>query len=82
MNVLVYLIPISLLLGGVGYFWISTLSSVGAIAAAHDLAIVVTHGGLMRILLEHALGGDKQFMISNASLYRFYVSADLIRRIG
>lgn len=58
------------------------LGAIRTIGASSDLALVVTHGGVMRVLLEAALGEDKQFMISNASLYRFYVNADVIRRIG
>ena len=58
------------------------LRAMRAIASMSDLAIVVTHGGVLRVLLETALGEDKRYMVSNTALYRFYMNADGIRRIG
>ena len=46
-----------------------------------DTAIVVTHGGVIHVLLEEAIGRDKRFMIGNAAMYRFEVEGDTIRRV-
>lgn len=40
-------------------------------------AVVVTHGGVLHIVLEEALGRDKRFMIGNTTLYKFDVSPPL-----
>ena len=58
------------------------LRVVKAIARQSDLSVVVTHGGVLRVVLQAALGEDKRYMISNTALFRFYVNADGVRRIG
>jgi broad specificity phosphatase PhoE len=44
-------------------------------------AIVVTHGGVIHVLLEEALGRGKKFIISNGAMYRFEVDRKTIRRV-
>ncbi len=57
------------------------LRGLGAVAAEAERAIVVTHGGVLRVLLEEALGEDKQFMIGNAAVYRFRWRAGELERV-
>lgn len=54
-----------------------------ALQAVHDIAqaadedrlpaVVVTHGGLLHLLLEEALGRDKRFMVGNTTVYKLEV---------
>lgn len=44
-------------------------------------AIVVTHGGVIHVLLEEAVGRGKRFMIGNAAMYRFEIDGEAIRRV-
>jgi len=56
------------------------LAAANAIAFTAELAVVVTHGGVLRVLLQE-VHGDQQFMIGNTALYRFRVSDGLIERV-
>ena len=57
------------------------LRSFRVISRRGESALVVTHGGVMRVLLEEALGEDKRFMISNTALYRFRIHEDRVERV-
>lgn len=62
----------------VAAFRTRVLQAVADIATVADEdalpAVVVTHGGVLHVVLEEALGRDKRFMISNTALYRFDVA--------
>lgn len=49
--------------------------------AARAAAVVVTHGGVIKALLEAALGPDKRFVVGNTALYRFDVDAATVARV-
>jgi probable phosphoglycerate mutase len=57
------------------------LEAVGEIAAVSDPAIVVTHGGALRVLLKAAMGEGKRFAIGNCALYRLRVTEERIQRV-
>lgn len=57
------------------------LRAVRGVAKRSDRAIVVTHGGVLRVLLEEAEGPGKLCMISNASRFRFRVAGSEIERV-
>lgn len=61
-------------------FCARSVAAVRAVAAEHDLAVVVTHGGVLRVLLREACG-DKRFMIPNAALFRLRVEDDGFARL-
>lgn len=48
-----------------------TLRALRAISNRSESAIVVTHGGLLKVALRTAHGPNKQFMIANTALYSF-----------
>ncbi len=54
---------------------LQAVADIAAVADEDDLpAVVVTHGGVLHVVLEEALGRDKRFMIGNTTLYKFDVS--------
>jgi len=48
-----------------------TLRALRAVANRSESAVVVTHGGLLKVALRTAHGPNKQFMIANTALYAF-----------
>ncbi len=57
------------------------LRAVAEVAREAERALVVTHGGALRVLLEEALGADKQFIVSNAAVFRFRWRPDRLERV-
>lgn len=54
---------------------LQAIADIAAVADEDGLpAVVVTHGGVLHVVLEEALGRDKRFMIGNTTLYKFDVS--------
>lgn len=57
---------------------LQALHDIASVADEDALpAVVVTHGGVLHVVLEEALGRDKKFMIGNTTLYRFEVAPGL-----
>ncbi len=57
---------------------LQAIADIATVADEDDLpAVVVTHGGVLHVVLEEALGRDKRFMIGNTTLYKFDVSPPL-----
>ncbi|MBL4846933.1 MAG: histidine phosphatase family protein [Planctomycetes bacterium] len=48
-----------------------TFRALRAIANRSESAVVVTHGGLLKVVLRRVHGPGKQFMIANTALYAF-----------
>lgn len=54
---------------------LQAIADIAAVADEDRLpAVVVTHGGVLHVVLEEALGRDKRFMLGNTTLYKFEVS--------
>jgi probable phosphoglycerate mutase len=62
---------------------LQALHDIASVADEDALpAVVVTHGGVLHVVLEEALGRDKKFMIGNATVYKFEVApGSAIRRV-
>ena len=58
-----------------------SLRAIRAIARREERAIVVTHGGVIKVLLRAAEGEGKQFMVSNGAIYGFSVRGERLRRL-
>lgn len=57
------------------------LDAARDIALACEEAVVVTHGGVLRVLLRAALGPGKTFALGNCSCYRLEVRGEAIARL-
>ena len=52
-----------------------------AIAAKVPRAVVITHGGVLRVFLEEAMGRNNKYIIANTALYCFDLRGDSLTRV-